>query len=162
MAIVRELRTLQGEIDAYPDDESLWLTPAGISNSAGNLVLHLAGNLRHFVGSTLGGSRYTRNRDAEFATRGVSRAQLRAEVEATIKDVDEALSQLDTSGIDSVFPLAIGQPPRRVTTGDFLVHLAVHLAYHLGQIDYHRRLLTPSRPTVDALSITALPEPIVD
>ncbi len=156
--IIRDLHSLEREIDAYPDDESLWLTPAGISNSAGNLALHLTGNLRHFIGATLGNTGYVRNREAEFATRGLSREQLVVEVRAAIAEMDTALGALDAARIASVFPLAVGQQPKRVRTSDFLVHLAGHLTYHLGQIDYHRRLLTGAATTVDTLSLKDIPQ----
>jgi len=158
MTMLRDLQSLEREIDAYPDDEALWLTPPGISNSAGNLVLHLAGNLRHFVGATLGQTGYVRNRDAEFGDRGLSREELRAEVRAAIADVDRTLTDLDDVQLQSVFPLPVGQSQKRVLTSDFLVHLAVHLTYHLGQIDYHRRLLTAGASPVDTVSLKDIPE----
>jgi uncharacterized damage-inducible protein DinB len=158
ITMVRDLQSLQREIDAYPDDESLWLTPPGISNSAGNLVLHLAGNLRHFVGATLGQTGYVRNRDAEFNDRGLSREELLAEVRAAVSDVDKTLAGLDDAQLESVFPLPVGPSQKRVLTSDWLVHLAVHLTYHLGQIDYHRRLLTAGASPVDTVSLKDIPE----
>lgn len=152
--LLRELRALNREIAAYPDDQSIWETAPGITNSAGNLVLHISGNLRHFFGAVLGGSGYVRNRDAEFSPRGLSRLELIAEIEATIADVQHALDVLDASRLESAYPLPIGE--RRVRTAEFLVHLAVHLGYHLGQVDYHRRILTGSPQTVDTMSIREL------
>jgi uncharacterized damage-inducible protein DinB len=154
--LLRELRALDREIAAYPDDESLWQTPPGISNSAGTLVLHLAGNLRHFIGAALGESGYVRNRDAEFSTKGLSRETLRAEVKATSADIEHALDRITAAQLEAPYPLLIRE--RRVRTADWLVHLSVHLGYHLGQIDYHRRLLTPNAEAVDAVSIHELPE----
>ena len=158
MTMLRDLESLEREIDAYPDDESVWLTPPGINNSAGNLVLHLAGNLRHFVGATLGQTGYVRNRDAEFNDRGLSREELLAEVRAAVTDVDKTLAGLDDAQLGSVFPLPVGQSQKRVLTSDWLVHLAVHLTYHLGQIDYHRRLLTAVASPVDTVSVKDIPE----
>lgn len=158
MTMVRDLRSLEREIDAYPDDESLWLTPPGITNSAGNLALHLAGNLRHFVGATLGKTGYVRNRDAEFGNRGLSREKLREEVRAAVYEVDTTLANLDDAALESVFPLPVGQSQKRVLTSDFLVHLAVHFTYHLGQIDYHRRLLTSGASPVDTVSMNDVPQ----
>jgi uncharacterized damage-inducible protein DinB len=154
--ILRELRTLDREIAAYPDDRSLWQTPAGITNSAGTLVLHLAGNLRHFIGTALGKSDYKRNRDAEFSTKDLSREQLRAEVQATISDLEKAFDKITAAQLESPFPLLIQE--RRVRTVDWLVHLSSHIGYHLGQIDYHRRLLTPNPPAADAVSVREIPE----
>jgi uncharacterized damage-inducible protein DinB len=153
--LLRELRALDREIAAYPDDQSLWQTPAGISNSAGTLVLHLAGNLRHFIGAALGESGYIRNREAEFSTKDLSREELQAEVRATITDLERALDGITAAQLEAPYPLIIQD--RRVRTADWLVHLSVHLGYHLGQIDYHRRLLTPNAEAVDVVSINELP-----
>ena len=154
--LIRDLRSLDAQIAAYPDDESPWRVVPGISNSAGNLVLHLAGNLRHFLGATLGGTNYVRDRATEFSTKGLSRADLRREVQAAITDVELALTRISGEQLDATYPLPIAD--RHVRTTEFLVHLAVHLTYHLGQIDYHRRILTPDPKTVENLSIRELPE----
>lgn len=153
--LLRELRALDREIAAYPDDESAWQTPPGISNSAGTLVLHLAGNLRHFIGAVLGESGYMRNREAEFSTKGLSREKLRAEVQATIADLDRVMDRMGEAQLLAPYPLQIAE--RQVRAVDFIVHLAVHLGYHLGQINYHRRLLTPNPRPADAMSIRELP-----
>lgn len=153
--LVRDLRALDSQIAAYPDDHSIWKTAPGISNSGGTLVLHLAGNLRHFFGTVLGGSAYARNREAEFSRRGLSRAELQQEVQATVVEVETALERIGDAQLAAAYPLPVGD--RRVRTAEFLVHLAVHLAYHLGQLDYHRRILTPHAGVVDSMSIRELP-----
>ncbi len=154
--IIRELKALDREIAAYPDDESVWLTPPGISNSAGNLALHMAGNLRHFVGAVIGKTGYVRNRDMEFSTRGLSRDELRDQVATAMEDVERGLDALPDSWMTEIYPVPIQE--KRVRTGQFLVHLAVHLGYHLGQVDYHRRLVTQAGETVDTISVKELPE----
>ncbi len=154
--LFRDLRSLDDQIAAYPDDESLWKVAPGISNSAGNLALHLVGNLRHFFGATLGGSGYVRDRPAEFTTNGLSRAELREQVQETINEIDSALEKIGPETLASEYPLPIGE--KSVRTAEFLVHLAVHLTYHLGQIDYHRRLLTEEPKLVENVSIRVLPE----
>jgi uncharacterized damage-inducible protein DinB len=154
--ILRELRALDREIVAYPDDRSLWETPPGITNSAGTLVLHLAGNLRYFIGTALGKSEYKRNRDAEFSTKDLSREQLGAEVRATISDLERAFNKITVAQLQAPYPLLIQE--RRVRTADWLVHLSAHIGYHLGQIDYHRRLLTPNPQAADAVSVREIPE----
>ena len=154
--ILRELRALDREIAAYPDDRSLWQTPAGITNSAGTLVLHLAGNLRHFIGTALGKSSYKRNRDAEFSTKDLSREQLRSEVRSTISDLENAFDKITVAQLRAPYPLLIQE--RQVRTVDWLVHLSAHLGYHLGQIDYHRRLLTVNPQAADAVSVREIPE----
>ena len=144
--MMRELRGLDREIAAYPDDASVWRTPPGISNSAGNLALHMAGNLRHFIGHVLGGTTYVRDRNAEFSAKDLSRDELRAIVAEAIEDLDDAFAKISDEQLGSEFPLPIME--HRFRTSDFLMHLSVHLSYHLGQVDYHRRLVTGSATTV--------------
>jgi uncharacterized damage-inducible protein DinB len=138
--IVRELRALRREVEAYPDDAAVWAVPAGISNSCGTLVLHLAGNLRAYIGLAIGGIAYERDRPREFSARDLPRAELLRDLDATIDAVDRALPLLTEDVLQREFPLAIGAV--RVNTQEFLMHCAVHLGYHLGQVDYHRRLTT--------------------
>ena len=83
--MLRELRALEREIAAYPDDATVWQTPSGISNSAGNLALHMAGNLRHFIGHALAGTNYVRDRNAEFSAKGMTRDELRAVIEESMR-----------------------------------------------------------------------------
>lgn len=142
----RDLRALRREVEAYPSDEAVWTTPAGIANSCGTLVLHLAGNLRLYVGNLIGGIAYERDRPREFSARGLSRAELLGELDAALAAVDAALPRLTSEGLAAEFPIAIGAV--RVNTQEFLMHCAVHLAYHLGQVDYHRRLTTGVSGTV--------------
>lgn len=153
--ILRDLRALDREIAAYPDDASLWLTPIGISNSAGNLALHVAGNLRSFIGAALGKTGYVRDRDAEFSTTSISREKVRAELTNAMNDLESAFDVMEPKQLAIPFPLPIRD--KQVLTADWLVHLAVHLTYHLGQVDYHRRLLTQSHTAVDTVSVTELP-----
>ncbi len=150
--LARELRTLARELEAYGDEAEIWATPTGLPNSAGTLTLHLCGNLQHFVGAVLGGTGYVRRREAEFGARGVPRAELIAQVQATIGAVEQTLGGGRSIDLSAEFPDAIGGK-FRVTTGDFLIHLAAHLAFHVGQIDYHRRLLTGSPASVGVVSV---------
>lgn len=151
---LRELRTLKREIDAYPDDASVWRTLPTIPNTSGTLALHMAGNLRHFVGAVLGGTGYVRDRDAEFARRDVPRAELHAEIDAAMRDVETVLGRLTEADLAREFPLEVAKS--HVNTGDFLFHLATHLSYHLGQVDYHRRAVAGSGATVGAVSPTQI------
>lgn len=136
----RDLRRLMQEIEAYPDDLALWQVTAGISNSAGNLCLHLIGNLNEYIGRQLGGLAYERNRPLEFSDTGRSKTDLLAMVEATIPRITETLNALSLEALESPFPEPV--LGYEMSVEDFLVHLFGHLSYHLGQIDYHRRLLT--------------------
>lgn len=152
--IGRELATVRDQLLAYPDAASIWAMPAGIPNSAGTLALHLAGNLRWFIGAQLGGSGYVRDRDAEFSQRNVDRETLIRNIEAAADEVTRALAQLDDARIDQPFPLEVGGV--RFPTCRFVAHLAVHLGYHLGQIDYHRRIVTGVNKSLNALALSPL------
>lgn len=138
--MTRELITLRGDIEAATDDAMLWATPPGVSNSIGTLALHLAGNLQHFVGSVLGQTGYVRRRELEFSRRDVPRAELLAEVDRASAVVKQVFGgqPIDLAG---EYPERIGGA-YLVMTGDWLAQLAVHLAYHVGQASYLRRLLT--------------------
>lgn len=150
----RDLQTLRREVEAYPDDRSLWQSVPGISNPAGTLALHLTGNLQHFFGAKLGGSGYLRDRPAEFARRDVPRAELLREIEAARSAVRTGLADLSHEQLAADFPETIAGV--RVTTGDYLIHLTAHFAYHLGQLDYHRRVVTGNETGVGAMRPTEL------
>lgn len=138
----RDLLKLEGEMKLYKDDASVWKTGGEIKNPAGNLCLHLCGNLQHYVGHVLGKTNYKRNRDLEFASKAIPLPDLLAEVQKTRDAVALALRNLDSSVIEKEYPEKVFDYP--MTTGYFLIHLAAHLSYHLGQINYHRRLLGDS------------------
>lgn len=133
----RDLRRVAQEIEAFPTDESLWQTAPGVTNSAGNLALHLEGNLREYIGRQLGGIAYTRQRPLEFSTTGLTRAEVAARIDAVRETI---IPTLATADLDALFPEnVLGQP---LTTRQFVLHLLGHLNYHLGQIDYLRRMNT--------------------
>jgi hypothetical protein len=150
----RDLDALRREVEAYPDERELWRTVPGISNSAGTLVLHLAGNLQHYFGTRLAGTAYVRDRTAEFARRDVPRAELLRDIEAARGAVHAALAQLSASQLTREFPETIAGV--RLGTGEYLMHLTTHFAYHLGQVDYHRRMVTGSAIVVGAMRPTEL------
>lgn len=154
--ILRELGAVRRSLEAYPDEASVWAEPPGLPNPGGTLCLHVAGNLRHFIGKVLGGIPYVRDREAEFARRGVPRSELLGGIDAARDAVDRTLSRLDDVALAA--PYAESISGRTVSTGDFLAHLAVHLAWHLGQLDYHRRVVTGMRDSVGAVSPLELPE----
>lgn len=136
----RDLRTLRGEIEAYRKDEDLWALSDGIANSAGTLTLHLAGNLQHYIGAHLGKSGYRRDRDAEFARRGAPRAELLDEIAAAAAAVSDALGRLTDANLQDEYPE--DYRGEKSTVAFMLPHILGHLNYHLGQINYHRRLLS--------------------
>lgn len=152
--LLRELAAVQRSVEAYPDDASLWAQPTGLPNAGGTLVLHLAGNLQHYVGAVLGRSGYKRDRPAEFARRDLPRAELLREISASTDAVKRTLPTLSEASLSQPFPEPIGG--RTLTIEVFLVHLATHLAYHLGQLDYHRRVVTGDATGIGALSPAAI------
>lgn len=152
--LTRDLRALRRGIEAYPEERLLWVTPPGITNSAGNLTMHLAGNLQSFIGAQLGGTGYVRDRDAEFGRRDVPRAQLLTQLDAALAAVTGTLPKLSDADLARPFPMPIAGVT--ITTADFLIHIATHLTYHLGQIDYHRRFVTGDPTAVPAVLPTEL------
>ena len=151
----RELAAVRRSVEAYPDDASLWRVPGGAPNAGGTLVLHLAGNLQHYVGAVLGRSGYVRDREAEFSRRDVTRDALLAEIDATGEILERTMDALDDAALAAPYPERMGG--RELRTCDFLVHLAAHLAYHLGQLDYHRRIVTGDRTSVNAVALAEVP-----
>jgi|ERR1043166_2222182 uncharacterized damage-inducible protein DinB len=135
----RDLNKLKSEIELYPDEADLWKKPGEVPNSAGNLCLHINGNLQHFFGAVLGETGYVRNRPAEFALTGVPREKMLADIDSTIAVVKSTLAKLSEDDLAADYPIEVFDHPMK--TGWFLTHLAAHLNWHLGQISYHRRML---------------------
>ncbi|MGH7593596.1 MAG: DinB family protein [Gemmatimonadales bacterium] len=152
--LIRDLDGFALELDAYPDEGSVWALPAGVRNSSGTLTLHACGNLRHFVGAVLGKNGYVRDRDAEFALRDLPRVELEMLIAVTRDEVARALDQLDSDLLTGDFPLPVGKVT--LSTGQFLVHLATHLSYHLGQADGHRRVVTGQSEGVGTVALPPL------
>jgi uncharacterized damage-inducible protein DinB len=134
----RDLERLKTEIQAFPDGHSLWRVNGTITNSAGNLCLHLCGNLQHFIGAILGNTGYVRERDAEFSKRDVPAAELIAEIERTMAVLSPVLKSLSDQDMAKPFPVKVFA--EEMSTAQFLLHLQGHLNYHLGQINYMRRM----------------------
>jgi hypothetical protein len=135
----RDLQRLEEEINLYPSEEAIWRLDGEIKNTAGNLCLHLCGNLQHYIGANLGHTSYVRNRDNEFAAKGISKTDLTAEVQKTRQTVRDTLETLKPSVLEAEYPEKVYE--YSMTTAYFLIHLTAHLNYHLGQVNYHRRIL---------------------
>lgn len=135
----RDINRLKSEMELYQNEADIWRVEKQISNSAGNLCLHLIGNLNAFIGAALGKTNYVRNRALEFSEKGVPRTELLNKIDETILVVNQTLQQLSEDDLKKDFPVLVFE--EKTTTEFFLVHLATHLTYHLGQINYHRRLL---------------------
>lgn len=135
----KHLDSLSKEITSYKSDEMLWSVEKNIANSGGNLCLHICGNLQHFIGTILGETSYVRDRPAEFGDKNIDRKVLLKQIEITKNSVSKTLSKLDSETLDYEYPLSVFDKP--MSNEYFLLHLLAHLTYHLGQINYHRRLL---------------------
>ncbi|HEY8562981.1 MAG TPA: DUF1572 family protein [Pyrinomonadaceae bacterium] len=136
----RDLNKLREEINLYESEEDLWKVAGEIKNSGGNLCLHLLGNLNLFIGATLGGTGYVRDRELEFSSKNVARDELSARIDQTVEAVRIGLNNLSPADFEKDFPI---ENRGEIDRMDFmLVHLFGHFSYHLGQINYHRRLIT--------------------
>jgi uncharacterized damage-inducible protein DinB len=135
----RDLNRLKNEIGLYSNPADMWKVKEGVSNAGGNLCLHLIGNLKHFVGKTLGNIPYERVREKEFSDKDVPVEKILQMIDETVVAVKQALLQLNESDLEKTFPVKVFEDD--MSTGQFLFHLYGHLNYHLGQINYHRRLI---------------------
>jgi uncharacterized damage-inducible protein DinB len=135
----RDLAKLKQEIELYANEENIWRIDKNILNSAGNLCLHLVGNLNAYIGAELGSTGYIRNRPEEFSLKNIPRQELISKIDRTIDMVEAILSSITEDQLKGEYPQTVLDG--KVSTEYFLVHLAMHLSYHLGQVNYHRRLL---------------------
>jgi Protein of unknown function (DUF664) len=136
----RDLSRLIQQIDAFPDDETLWRPLPGIANSAGNLALHIEGNLREYIGRQIGKLPYKRMRELEFSSKGLPREELRSRVEQLGDSIPSIVGELSSEQMQMEYPEVVLEKP--LSTQEFLVHLYGHLNWHLGQVDYLRRALS--------------------
>jgi uncharacterized damage-inducible protein DinB len=135
----RDLTRLRSEMEAYTNEADIWIVEKKIANSAGNLCLHLIGNLNAYIGKELGGTGYERNRPLEFSQQPIPRSELMQKIDATLAMIEATLQNLTEADLEKEYPVLVYET--KMTTGLFLMYLPTHLAYHLGQINYHRRLL---------------------
>ncbi|RAJ04034.1 uncharacterized protein DUF1572 [Chitinophaga skermanii] len=134
----RDLDKLKAEINAYFHESTIWQTLPGTTNSAGNLCLHLIGNLNHYIGAVLGNTGYVRHREKEFEQKDVPRKDLLLAIDYTSNIIKQVLENLSEADLERQYPLKMFDANH--STEYILIHLATHLNYHLGQINYHRRL----------------------
>lgn len=135
---LRDLDRLKHEVESYKNESSIWHIQKDISNSGGTLALHLIGNLNHFIGAVLGHTDYQRNRAAEFSLKNISRSKIYDDIENVKLTIETTLNQLNPEDLKATYPINIRKEAMSVE--QFLIHLYGHLNYHLGQINYHRRL----------------------
>lgn len=139
LLFTRDLEKLRTEIELYRQEENIWKIEGSIANSAGNLCLHLVGNLNTYIGKEIGKTGYVRNRELEFSLKNISRTELLHKINDTIHVVNSALDNLNETDLASEYPVLIFE--HKTSIEYLLVHLATHLTYHLGQVNYHRRLI---------------------
>ena len=139
MLFERDLQKLKTEIELYKIEENMWLVKDGISNSAGNLCLHLIGNLSHYIGAILGNTGYVRHREDEFSLKNIPRQDLIMNIENCRLIIKTTLVKLTPADFEKEFEQQVFE--KVITTEMMLMHITTHLTYHLGQINYHRRLL---------------------
>jgi uncharacterized damage-inducible protein DinB len=135
----RDLIRLKTEINLYKDESKIWIIENNIANSAGNLCLHLIGNLNTYIGAEFGNTNYIRNRELEFSLKNISKKELLDKIESTILIVDKSLKNITEAELKREYEILVFD--KKTTLEYLLVHLTTHLTYHLGQINYHRRLL---------------------
>ncbi len=150
----RELKSFCKEIEMLPNEESLWDVMPGITNPIGTLALHVAGNLRFFLGAVIGGSSYKRDRDAEFSIRGMSREQVIKELNCAMEEIEEGLKLVTESMLSEKYPVALHGIS--IPTSRFLLGLEAHTAFHLGEVGYLRRIMTGENKTSNAVGLEPL------
>lgn len=134
----RDLERLESELTLIAGD-NLWETVPGVVNSVGILTQHIVGNLNHFVGTALGNTDYIRNRDREFTQTGITSDKLISDVNDTSDMINRVLGNLEEGELANPYPMDI---PMDYSIYKFLLHLYGHLNYHLGQVNYLRRILS--------------------
>lgn len=135
----RDLNKLKFEIESYQDENNLWFIEGAILNSSGNLCLHLIGNLNAYIGANLGNTGYIRDRPFEFSGKHIARQDLFQKIDQTLSMINNTLDSLTEEELKQEYPKIVFK--EKMSTEYFLIHLTTHLTYHLGQINYHRRLL---------------------
>ncbi len=134
-----DLDRLIAEVEKFENEEDLWRTSGDIINPAGNLALHIAGNLQHFFGATLGATGYVRDRDAEFGSKNIPKAEIINEINKAKEAVAGVLDHITSDQLQATFPHKVLNQEWK--TEKFIIFLQGHLAYHLGQLNYLRRML---------------------
>jgi hypothetical protein len=132
----RDIRRLIEEVNLFANEDDLWRTRGSVKNSSGNLVLHIIGGLNHLVGATLAKTGYVRDRDQEFIKKDVARKDLVAQLEALIPMISKTVNTLN---LEAVYPIIFDDI--KTSNNYVLVQLLLHLNYHLGQVNYLRRVL---------------------
>jgi uncharacterized damage-inducible protein DinB len=135
----RDLGKVITELNAFQREQNIWALRGKINNTSGNLALHISGAVNHFIGAVLGNNGYQRNREKEFSDKNIPRDEVILRIHEAIATVRSILPSIDEAEMQKEFPEKIGG--QTLSKGFFLTHLISHINYHLGQINYHRRLM---------------------
>ena len=135
----RDIGKLIEEVNLFNNEEDLWRIAGSVKNSCGNLALHIIGGLNYLIGATLAHTGYVRDRDEEFIREGVERKDLVAQLEELIPMINETVTALTPQDMEVEYPVFFDKP--KTSTSYVLVQLLLHLNYHLGQVNYLRRIL---------------------
>lgn len=154
LMLTRELDGIAREIEAFPDDTTIWQVAPGVTNSAGNLALHIAGNMLHFIGTLLGNTGYVRDRDREFSQRSGTKRELLEELARARAVVQRVLPSVPPESLETT--LTTHSMPGPVRAQRLLLHMCAHAGFHLGQIGYLRRIVTGENRSAGPLPVTAL------
>ena len=150
----RELNSFVDELKLFTDDQAIWEVLPGVTNSAGNLTLHVCGNLNHFIGAVLGHTGFVRDRESEFNRKSGSRVELVSELQDTKVIIQNLLPKLSETTLTETYPKTVGGV--ELPCARFLMHLATHLSFHVGQVGYLRRILTGNNKSSGAISLHTL------
>ncbi|HQF42636.1 MAG TPA: DUF1572 family protein [Ignavibacteriaceae bacterium] len=142
-SVVRDLDKLKRELTSYKNpNENIWISKPEVSYSAGNLCLHLLGNLNHFIGAVLGNTGYIRNRDLELSQKDIPVDELIKQIDETILTVEKTFDNITTDMLNQDYPILFNN--QKITTCQMLINTVCYLNYHLGQINIHRKLFNKS------------------
>lgn len=135
----RDIQKVIDEINLFNDDSNIWKTSGSTKNSSGNLVLHLVGGLNHLIGTTLANTNYVRNRNLEFEQKDIERVQLIEQLKELSFMIDKTINSISEEQLNNSFPIFFDK--ENATIKYVLIQLLLHINYHLGQINYLRRVL---------------------
>jgi len=135
----RDIRKLIEEVNLFSNEDNLWRTHGSVKNTSGNLVLHIMGGLNYLIGTQLAQTGYVRNRDQEFTSKGVKKEYLIAGLEELIPMINKTLNAFTQEDMEAEYPLIFDD--MKVSNSYVLLQLLLHLNYHLGQVNYLRRML---------------------
>jgi hypothetical protein len=133
-----QLTKLKNEVISFKDEANLWKKIDGVNNTAGTLVNHLVGSLNFSVGTNIADNGYVRNREAEFADTNIPREKLVSGIDSLIVVIRTALENISEERLEKQYQM---EHQGIQNTRFYLIYFYGHLNYHIGQINYLRRML---------------------